>query len=72
MTKFTKANLHFDGLQLTFGESQFFVARFKNGGSKAFVDFLIKNFTVEEYFASRHIGMAPLEILQSKGYIVKR
>jgi hypothetical protein len=49
-----------------------FVARFKYGrGSKArFLTFLIKNFTVEEYFARLEDGgEAPALILESKGYV---
>ena len=48
-----------------------FVARFKyQRGSKAsFITFLIKNFTVEEYFARLDNREAPLEILRSKGYL---
>jgi hypothetical protein len=37
--------------------------------SNPFITFLIKNFTVEEYFALRGKGIAPLTILQTKGYI---
>jgi len=52
-------------------EQRKFVARFKYAkGSKAsFVSFLIKNFTVEEYFARLDAGEAPLLIVESKGYI---
>jgi hypothetical protein len=48
-----------------------FVARFKRlrAGIGPFITFLIKNFTVEEYFARLVAGEAPLTILNSKGYI---
>jgi hypothetical protein len=46
-----------------------FVARFKRGGRGPFITFLIKNFTVEEYFSRLDGGEAPLMILESKGYI---
>ena len=70
MTTFTKTNLQFDGMYLTYNGSQF-VARFKRASdSKTFVTFLIKNFTVEEYFAQRADGVAPLTIAESKGYLL--
>jgi len=49
-----------------------FVARFKHQRSAlgSFQTFLIKNFTVEEYFGRITAGEAPLTILQSKGYIL--
>jgi len=50
-----------------------FVARFKyfNPGRSAnhFVKFLMKNFTVEEYFEARKSGKTPAHILKEKGYI---
>jgi len=46
-----------------------FVARFKRGGKASFLTFLVKNFTVEEYFARLDAGESPLPILQSKGYM---
>ena len=48
-----------------------FVARFKYkpGSKKSFIAFLIKNFTVEQYFAAMESGLAPLQILNAKGYI---
>lgn len=49
------------------------VARFKHGSAKAsanhFVKFLVKNFTVEEYFEARRNKLAPEQILEQKGYI---
>lgn len=46
-----------------------FVARFKRGGRGSFLTFLVKNFTVEEYFSRMQSGEPPLTILQSKGYL---
>ena len=34
-----------------------------------FITFLIKNFTVEEYFSRMKAGESPLDILESKGYL---
>lgn len=49
-----------------------FVARFKyaKNGRASFITFLIKNFTVEEYFARLAAGEAPLAVLESKGYLL--
>lgn len=71
MTKFVKENFNFDGMYLTYGTDRKFVARFKyaKDGKGSFVTFLIKNFTVEEYFAQRDANQAPLTILESKGYM---
>jgi hypothetical protein len=68
MTAFTKTNLEFDGMYLMYQGK--FVARFKRGASGTFITFLIKNFTVEEYFARREAGEAPLTIAESKGYLL--
>lgn len=76
MTKFVKENFLNDGDYVNYlvdgdwGKRKF-VARFKyaKGGKGTFITFLIKNFTVEEYFARYEAGEAPLTILQSKGYI---
>lgn len=47
-----------------------FVARFKHGGRADFINFLIKNFTVEEYFDLLAQPTAtPQGVLESKGYI---
>ena len=69
MTAFTKDSL--SGTEYVNYQDGRFVARFKYAkGSKAsFIAFLIKNFTVEEYFARLDSKEAPLEILQSKGYV---
>ena len=49
-----------------------FVARFKYhaGGKTHFKNFLIRNFTPEEYFSLREtFDMLPLKILETKGYV---
>jgi len=46
-----------------------FVARFMRGGKADFLRFLVKNFTVEEYFDAMEAGNAPLTILETKGYV---
>lgn len=66
MTAFSKTG--FSGTEVvTYGGR--FVARFKRGGRADFIRFLVKNFTVEEYFSSLDSGIAPLTTLQGKGYI---
>lgn len=47
-----------------------FVARFKRSGRGSFLTFLVKNFTVEEYFGRLDAGESPLTILESKGYLL--
>ena len=47
-----------------------FVARFKRGGKASFLTFLVKNFTVEEYFGRLDAGESPLKILESRGYLL--
>lgn len=74
MTAFTKTNLKFDGMYLMYGTpdglNSTFVARFKRGQSATFITFLIKNFTVEEYFDRLNKQEAPLTIAESKGYLL--
>lgn len=72
---FDKTQFNWDGLYLMYrgqesGELHF-VARFKRKGDRTgFVEFLRKNFTVEEYFKALVVDrMAPVEILESKGYV---
>ena len=47
-----------------------FIGRFRkgSGGSRKFISFLIKNFTIEEYFALLE-DLPPLKVLETKGYI---
>ena len=48
-----------------------FVARFKYGNKpwKTWVNFLVKNFTVEEYATRQAHNETPVAIMQSKGFI---
>ena len=69
MSKFINSEFHYDGLYLTYGQDRQFVARFKRGGMVAFKKFLRDNFTVEEYFALRDKDLAPITILETKGYV---
>lgn len=57
--------------QRTEGERSVFIARFKyrRSDQAGFISFLIKNFTVEEYFERMENGESPLNILESKGYL---
>lgn len=75
MTKFVRSLFDYHGGYLTYGTDRRFVARFKHNARdrSGFVSFLIKNFTVEEYFGlyDNGRGMAPAEILRTKGYISK-
>ena len=66
MSKFIKSEFT-TGEYATYGGR--FVARFKRGGRGDFLNFLVKNFTVEEYFSELDQGVAPLTILESRGYI---
>lgn len=75
MTKFAQSDFDMGtGSErwVTYGPDRRFVARFKYSrpgqNAKAFVKFLIANFTVEEYFALRET-MAPAEVLRTKGYV---
>jgi hypothetical protein len=68
MTKFVKANFVNSGGYVTYDNQ--FVARFKyaKGSAGSFITFLIKNFTVEEYFKALETS-PPLTVLQAKGYL---
>ena len=83
MTKFTKENLIENNEYLVYHPAHIvagdvyskakvgFIARFKHDRKDMgpFKTFLIKNFTVEEYFDMYNDDVAPLKILQSKGYM---
>lgn len=65
----------FDKTKFTSGEyvsyEGRFVARFKRGHRASFLSFLVKNFTVEEYFQKLEgQKIAPIAILMSKGYLL--
>jgi hypothetical protein len=74
MTMFQKDMFESSGECITYfagGERSKFVARFKyvKSNKASFISFLIKNFTVEEYFDRLDTNESPLTILESKGYI---
>jgi hypothetical protein len=66
MTEFDPTQFVYDGMYLRY-QGQF-VARFKRGGKAEFVRFLVKNFTVEEYFAARET-LQPVEVLETRGFV---
>lgn len=67
MTKFDKTK--FTTGEYTMYEGKF-VARFKRGHRGSFLTFLVKHFTVEEYFEMYEVkNLAPLTILETKGYL---
>lgn len=72
MTQFSNENLNDSNGWLSYGPERKFVANFsKRGGGKAtFVKFLIKNFTVEEYFEMLDANKSPLGIVETKGYVL--
>jgi len=78
-TPFTKQNLIVDGAWVVYSPSgdpdasdSKFVGRFKYHRStrNTFMTFLRRNFTVEEYFARRYAGKDPIDIDESKGYVM--
>lgn len=66
-TKFKNLDFTYNGMYLHYDGK--FVARFKYGGMVAFKKFLRENFTVEEYFGLLDSGLAPLKVLETKGYV---
>lgn len=69
-TKFTLADLHKEGIYLTYGPKRQFVARFKHAGPVTMSKFkkeLVASHSVEDYFFDLNITQkAPLEILKEK------
>lgn len=65
--RFKNINFQYNGMYLQYDGK--FVARFKYGGMVAFKKFLRENFTVEEYFGLLDSGLAPLKVLETKGYV---
>ena len=73
MTRFQKDLFDYHGGYLTYGKDRIFIARLKYGAttSKArWITFMVKNFTVEEWQRARARGMAPLTIMEDKGFIL--
>jgi len=74
MTRFDNKRFYYNGEMLFYRvpgeELKRFVARFKHGGMVSFKKFLRDNFTVEEYFdLLENQDMAPLKVLETKGYV---
>lgn len=76
MTAFNKADFdmgHGSERWVMYGPERRFVARFKyarpGANANHFVKFLIKNFTVEEFFGLIDTGMTPAKVLETKGYV---
>lgn len=69
--KFERKNFTYHGgyLHYNVGSESRFVARFKWGGMGDFKTFLIKNFSVGEYFSLLDSGVAPCTILEAKGWV---
>lgn len=74
MSTFHQSGFNFDGEYLSYltveGERHF-VARFKRGGMASFRNFLIKNFSIQEYFSMME-DLAPFEILATKGFVMPK
>lgn len=72
MNMWNKEDFDFSGGYLTYRydhtKHPAFVARFKYGGMGRFKSFLVKNFYPDEYFAMLRMGLAPYEILESRGW----
>jgi hypothetical protein len=74
MTAFSKENFHISDEFVHYftGEKMEFIGRFKYGMKSSrspFTNFLVKNFTVEEYFGRLAAGESPLKIAESKGFV---
>jgi hypothetical protein len=58
---------------VTYGPDRRFIGRFKYANAtlcaEHFVEFLVENFEVEEYFGLLAGGMAPATALETKGFI---
>ena len=68
MTKFENAKFRKSGDFLLYDNEV--IARFKRGGMSHFRSFMVKNFSVEEYFDKfNNTTLAPMEILEQKGYV---
>lgn len=68
MTKFQNSKFRKSGDFLLYDNEV--IARFKRGGMAHFRSFMTKNFTVEEYFHKMNsTRLAPMEILETKGYV---
>jgi len=72
---FSKENFSYGGGYLSYfvnGEYKF-IARLKYAQTSSkgpWITFMVKNFTVEEYFSRMENGEGPLTIMESKGFIL--
>ena len=75
MTTFTKQNLTRQDDLIIFQQNENterkIIARFKykKGSISSFMTHLRKNWTVEDYFNKERAGLAPLQIVETTGYI---
>jgi hypothetical protein len=68
MTKFETVKFRKSGDFLLYDNEV--IARFKHGGMNHFRSFMVKNFSVEEYFDKmNNTTLAPMQILETKGYV---
>ena len=70
---FHKELFNWDGMYLTYGNNSsdtVFIARFKYGKKpyKRWINFLFKNFTVQEYLNAA-TETSPLKAIEDKGYV---
>jgi hypothetical protein len=73
MTKFVREQFSYHGGYLSYGADRKFVARFKyaqTSSKGSWITFMVKNFTVEEYFSRLDERETPLAIMESKGYLL--
>jgi len=71
---FIKENFEFHGGYLNYfgaDHKAMFIARFKYGSKpwKSWVNFIVKNFEVDEFKMLAESGMSPLAIMESKGFV---
>ena len=69
MTKFIKEQFEVSGGYVSY-QGKFVLRDKYNKATGSKVTFLIKNFTVEEYFGRLDAGETPLKIMESKGYLL--
>ena len=78
MAAFTKENLHRDGEYVYYSpngnkwdrKNNVGIARMRMGAAGTFMTHLRKNWTVEDFFAQREMGKAPIDIVKATGYIM--
>jgi hypothetical protein len=74
--RFKKDQFNYSGGYLDYTDdngTKRFVARFKYAQTTSrgpWVTFMIKNFTVEEYFSGIADGYTPLKVMEARGYVL--